>query len=44
MSDQSSLISSAFQTFLSEAPQQAQAWGASLGRNGSGFVQSQRLR
>jgi alkylhydroperoxidase/carboxymuconolactone decarboxylase family protein YurZ len=28
MSDQSSLISSAFQVFLSEAPQQAQAWGA----------------
>ncbi len=28
MSEQSSLISNAFQTFLSEAPQQAQAWGA----------------
>jgi alkylhydroperoxidase/carboxymuconolactone decarboxylase family protein YurZ len=28
MSDQPSLISSAFQVFLSEAPQQAQAWGA----------------
>ena len=27
MSNQSSLISNAFQTFLSEAPQQAQAWG-----------------
>jgi alkylhydroperoxidase/carboxymuconolactone decarboxylase family protein YurZ len=28
MSDQPSLISNAFQVFLSEAPQQAQAWGA----------------
>jgi alkylhydroperoxidase/carboxymuconolactone decarboxylase family protein YurZ len=28
MSDQPSLFSSAFQVFLSEAPQQAQAWGA----------------
>ena len=28
MSDQSSLISKAFQTFLSEAPQHAQAWSA----------------
>jgi alkylhydroperoxidase/carboxymuconolactone decarboxylase family protein YurZ len=27
MSDQSSLISNAFQTFMSEAPQHAQAWG-----------------
>lgn len=30
MSDQSSLISNAFQTFLSEAPQHAQAWGAMI--------------
>ena len=28
MGDQSSLISNAFQTFMSEAPQHAQAWGA----------------
>lgn len=28
MNDGSSLISNAFQTFLSEAPQHAQAWGA----------------
>ncbi len=28
MSDQSSLISNAFQTFMREAPQHAQAWGA----------------
>jgi len=28
MSDQPSLISNAFQTFMSEAPQHAQAWGA----------------
>jgi alkylhydroperoxidase/carboxymuconolactone decarboxylase family protein YurZ len=28
MSDQSSLVSNAFQTFMSEAPQHAQAWGA----------------
>ena len=28
MSKQGSLISSAFQTFMSEAPQHAQAWGA----------------
>ncbi len=27
MSDQSSLISNAFQTFMTEAPQHAQAWG-----------------
>jgi alkylhydroperoxidase/carboxymuconolactone decarboxylase family protein YurZ len=27
MSDQSSLISNAFQTFMAEAPDQAQAWG-----------------
>ena len=27
MSDQPSLISNAFQTFMSEAPQHAQAWG-----------------
>jgi alkylhydroperoxidase/carboxymuconolactone decarboxylase family protein YurZ len=27
MADQSTLVSKAFQTFLSEAPQQAQAWG-----------------
>lgn len=27
MSDQSSLVSNAFQTFMSEAPQHAQAWG-----------------
>jgi alkylhydroperoxidase/carboxymuconolactone decarboxylase family protein YurZ len=27
MRDQSSLISNAFQTFMKEAPQQAQAWG-----------------
>lgn len=27
MSDPSSLISNAFQTFMKEAPQQAQAWG-----------------
>jgi alkylhydroperoxidase/carboxymuconolactone decarboxylase family protein YurZ len=27
MSDQQSLISSAFQTFMSEAPRHAQAWG-----------------
>ena len=27
MSDQGSLISNAFQTFLNEAPEQAQAWG-----------------
>jgi alkylhydroperoxidase/carboxymuconolactone decarboxylase family protein YurZ len=27
MGDQQSLISSAFQTFMSEAPQHAQAWG-----------------
>ena len=28
MSNQQSLISNAFQTFMSEAPQHAQAWGA----------------
>lgn len=28
MSDQKSLISNAFQTFMNEAPQHAQAWGA----------------
>lgn len=28
MSDQASLISNAFQTFISEAPRHAQAWGA----------------
>src|SRR5512139_493367 len=28
MSDQPSLLSNAFQTFMSEAPQHAQAWGA----------------
>ena len=28
MNDQTPLISNAFQTFLDEAPQQAQAWGA----------------
>ncbi|UCC75848.1 MAG: carboxymuconolactone decarboxylase family protein [Anaerolineales bacterium] len=28
MSDRASLISSAFQAFMSEAPQHAQAWGA----------------
>lgn len=28
MSDQSTLISNAFQTFFNEAPQHAQAWGA----------------
>jgi alkylhydroperoxidase/carboxymuconolactone decarboxylase family protein YurZ len=28
MSDPSTLVSSAFQTFMKEAPQQAQAWGA----------------
>ena len=28
MSDQQSLVSKTFQTFLSEAPQHAQAWGA----------------
>jgi AhpD family alkylhydroperoxidase len=28
MTDQASLISKAFQTFLSEAPEHAQAWGA----------------
>lgn len=28
MPDQQSLISNAFQTFMSEAPQHAQAWGA----------------
>jgi alkylhydroperoxidase/carboxymuconolactone decarboxylase family protein YurZ len=28
VSDQPSLISNAFQTFMSEAPQHAQAWGA----------------
>ena len=28
MSDQSSLVSNAFQTFMSEAPQHAQVWGA----------------
>ena len=28
MSNQNSLISNAFQTFMSEAPQHAQAWGA----------------
>ena len=28
MSDQSSLVSNAFQTFMKEAPQHAQAWGA----------------
>ncbi len=28
MSNQGSLISNAFQTFMSEAPQHAQAWGA----------------
>jgi alkylhydroperoxidase/carboxymuconolactone decarboxylase family protein YurZ len=28
MSDQPSLVSNAFQTFMSEAPQHAQAWGA----------------
>jgi alkylhydroperoxidase/carboxymuconolactone decarboxylase family protein YurZ len=28
MSDKSSLISNAFQTFMSEAPRHAQAWGA----------------
>ena len=28
MSDQSTLISNAFQTFMSQAPQHAQAWGA----------------
>ncbi len=28
MSDQASLISNAFQTFMSEAPRHAQAWGA----------------
>jgi alkylhydroperoxidase/carboxymuconolactone decarboxylase family protein YurZ len=28
MSEQKSLVSQAFQTFLSEAPEQAQAWGA----------------
>jgi alkylhydroperoxidase/carboxymuconolactone decarboxylase family protein YurZ len=28
MSDQESMISSAFQAFMSEAPKQAQAWGA----------------
>ena len=28
MSDQSTLISNAFQTFMNEAPQHAQAWGA----------------
>ena len=28
MSEQKSLISKAFQTFLTEAPEQAQAWGA----------------
>jgi alkylhydroperoxidase/carboxymuconolactone decarboxylase family protein YurZ len=27
MSEQKSLVSSAFQTFLAEAPEQAQAWG-----------------
>ena len=27
MADQATLVSKAFQTFLSEAPQQAQAWG-----------------
>lgn len=27
MSNQSSLVSNAFQTFMSEAPQHAQAWG-----------------
>ncbi|MCU0502794.1 MAG: carboxymuconolactone decarboxylase family protein [Anaerolineae bacterium] len=28
MSDESSLVSNAFQTFMSEAPKHAQAWGA----------------
>ncbi len=30
MSDQKSLISNAFQTFMNEAPQHAQAWGAAI--------------
>lgn len=30
MSDQQSLISNAFQTFMREAPDQAQAWGAAV--------------
>ncbi|MDH4135739.1 MAG: carboxymuconolactone decarboxylase family protein [Anaerolineae bacterium] len=30
MSDQRSLISNAFQTFMGEAPQHAQAWGAAV--------------
>ena len=30
MSDQSSLISNAFQTFVKEAPQHAQAWGTMI--------------
>jgi len=30
MGDQQPLVSKAFQTFMSEAPQQAQAWGAAV--------------
>jgi alkylhydroperoxidase/carboxymuconolactone decarboxylase family protein YurZ len=30
MADQSSLISNAFQTFMREAPEHAQAWGAAV--------------
>ncbi len=30
MSDQKSLVSNAFQTFMNEAPQHAQAWGAAV--------------
>ena len=30
MSDQKSLVSNAFQTFMSQAPQHAQAWGSAV--------------
>ena len=30
MSEQNSLVSNAFQTFMSEAPEHAQAWGGEL--------------
>jgi len=39
MSDQESLISNAFQTFMSQAPQHAQAWGAMVqGLAGAGAL------
>jgi AhpD family alkylhydroperoxidase len=44
MSNHDSLISSAFQTFMSEAPQHAQAWGAMVQGLGSASALDAKTR